>query len=104
MEKVHSHYENLKVSRDAPIEVIRAAYKSLSLKYHPDRNQGSPRAARIMRIINTSYEVLSDPALRRQHDEWIRGVEFAPDVSLQSKREAPPEPISRPEQTSAPYS
>jgi hypothetical protein len=57
-----------------------------------------------MRIINTSYEVLSDPALRRQHDEWIRSVEFAPDVSPQSKGEAPPEPISRPEQTSAPYS
>ena len=71
MPRVHTHYANLKVARDAPIEVIKAAYKSLSLKYHPDQHQGSEKAARIMRIINTSYEVLSDPVSRRQHDQWI---------------------------------
>lgn len=72
MKRVHTHYDNLKVSRNAPQEVIRAAYKSLSQKYHPDRNTGNPDASRIMSLINTSYEVLSDPAKRKQHDEWIR--------------------------------
>lgn len=75
MEKVHSHYENLKVSRDAPPEVIRAAYKSLSLKYHPDRNQSNSEAARIMAMLNLAYETLSDPEKRRQHDAWIAATE-----------------------------
>ena len=50
---------------------IRAAYKALSLRCHPDRNPGNPNAARIMAIINSSYEVLCDPDKRRAHDVWI---------------------------------
>ncbi|WP_070107987.1 J domain-containing protein [Burkholderia plantarii] len=68
--KVHSHYDNLKVSRDAPPEVIRAAYKSLAQKYHPDRNR-DPRAAQIFKIINAAYDVLGDPAARADHDDWL---------------------------------
>lgn len=75
MSKVHSHYENLKVARDAPLEVIRAAYRSLSQKYHPDRNAGDPNATRIMAILNRAYEVLSDPEKRRAHDLWIAKAE-----------------------------
>ncbi|WP_429885883.1 J domain-containing protein [Geoalkalibacter halelectricus] len=71
MTKFRTHYDNLKVSRDAPLEVIQAAYKSLSRKYHPDRNPSSPETTRIMAIINASFEVLSDPDKRRQHDAWI---------------------------------
>lgn len=78
MPKVHTHYDNLKVARDAPPEVIRAAYKSLSQKYHPDRNPGDPKASRNMAFINAAYRVLSDPARRRKHDEWIRKVEGEP--------------------------
>ena len=37
MSKIYTYYDDLKISRDAPNEVIRAAYKALSLKYHPDR-------------------------------------------------------------------
>ncbi len=75
MAKVHTHYDNLKVARDAPPEVIRAAYRALSQRYHPDRNPNDTEAARIMTIINASYAVLSDPERRRQHDEWIRQEE-----------------------------
>jgi DnaJ domain len=69
--KIHSHYDNLKVSRDAPQEVIRAAYKTLSQKYHPDRRIDDPDAERVMKIINASYAVLSDPVQRKEHDEWL---------------------------------
>jgi hypothetical protein len=71
MAKLTTHYDNLKVVRDAPPEVIRAAYKTLSQKYHPDKNPGNPEAARIMAILNEAYRVLSDPDLRREHDRWI---------------------------------
>lgn len=71
MAHVHTHYDNLKVARDAPPEVIRAAYKTLCQKYHPDRHGDSAEAIRVIQIINTAYAVLSDPVKRREHDEWI---------------------------------
>lgn len=75
MPRVHTHYDNLKVARDAPPEVIRAAYKTLSQKYHPDRNGNSTDAIRVIQIINSAYAVLSDPDKRREHDEWIARAE-----------------------------
>lgn len=75
MPTIHSHYENLKVARNAPLEVIRAAYRSLSQKYHPDRNPGNNEAARIMMALNAAYETLSDPTKRREHDQWIAAAE-----------------------------
>lgn len=71
MARIHTHYDNLKVARNAPPEVIRAAYKTLSQKYHPDRNPDNAEAIRIIQIINSAYEVLSDPVKRQEHDEWI---------------------------------
>jgi hypothetical protein len=76
MAKIHTHYDNLKVSRQAPQEVIRAAYKALSQKYHPDKNPGDEKASRIMAIVNTAYNVLSDPVRRKEHDEWIAAEEW----------------------------
>lgn len=76
MAKIHTHYDNLKVSRMAPQEVIRAAYKALSQKYHPDKNPGDEKAARIMAILNSAYETLSDPQRRKEHDEWIGSEEW----------------------------
>ena len=71
MAQIRTHYDNLKVARNAPPEVIRAAYRTLSQKYHPDRNPGNPESVRIMTILNNTYDVLSDPSKRREHDEWI---------------------------------
>ena len=70
-----THYDTLKVSRDAPIEVIRAAYRVLSQKYHPDRHPADSAAAETMGLLNKAYEVLSDPERRHAHDVWIRQVE-----------------------------
>lgn len=76
MAKIHTHYDNLKVARMAPQEVIRAAYKALSQKYHPDKNPGDDKAARIMAIVNTAYGILADPVRRKEHDEWIAAEEW----------------------------
>jgi hypothetical protein len=76
MARIHTHYDNLKVSRKAPQEVIRAAYKALSQKYHPDKNPGDEKAARIMAILNSAYGTLADPVRRREHDEWIAAEEW----------------------------
>jgi hypothetical protein len=93
--KVHSHYDNLKVSRDAPPEVIRAAYKSLAQKYHPDRNR-DPRAAQIFKLINAAYDVLSDPAARADHDDWLarKEREAAPAARRDASTARAPEPAA----------
>ena len=83
MAKFRTHYDNLQVARSASPEV----YRSLSLKYHPDRNGGDATFAEIMRIINASYGVLSDPAKRQAHDSWIQQKE---------ERSAPAEPLLDP--------
>jgi len=90
MAQIHTHYDNLKVARNAPPEVIRAAYRTLSQKFHPDRNPGNAEATRIMAIINTSYEVLSDPNKRQEHDLWVAQQERLSAQPL--KPNAPPQP------------
>lgn len=75
MPRVHTHYDNLKVARNAPPEVIRAAYRTLSKKYHPDHNPNNKEAIRIIQLINAAYEVLSDPVKREAHDKWIERME-----------------------------
>jgi DnaJ-class molecular chaperone len=59
------------VSRNASLEVIRAAYRTLSQKYHPDKNPDARDASVIMTNINESYEVLSNREKRKKYDEWI---------------------------------
>jgi hypothetical protein len=70
---IRTHYDNLQVTENASIEVIRGAYKFLSQKWHPDKHPNDKeRAARIMKVINEAYSVLSDPEQRKEHDAWIR--------------------------------
>ncbi len=77
MPKVHSHYENLKVARDASADEIRSAYRALTRKHHPDRNPDKPDAERVMSVINVAYGVLCEPAKRAEHDRWIAQSEAA---------------------------
>lgn len=98
MKNIRTHYDNLKVARNAPPEVIRAAYKTLSQKHHPDRNGNSVESQRVMKIINESYSVLSDPEARRRHDAWIveqESPEASEDKSQRHQREIEfPPPVS----------
>ena len=88
MVPIHTHYDNLKVARNAPPEIIRAAYKKLCQKFHPDRNLGSSDSERIMVIINTSYEVLSNPIKRLDHDDWIAEQEQQAEQSTKANSQA----------------
>lgn len=71
---IATHYDNLKVKRDAPVGVIKASYRKLSQKYHPDRNP-DPGALEIMKLINQAWDVLSDPERRARHDRAIAALE-----------------------------
>ena len=61
-------YSVLGVSKQASQEEIKKAYRSLALKYHPDRNQGNAEAEEKLKEINAAYTVLGDEDKRRQYD------------------------------------
>ncbi len=71
------YYRILGVLDDAEDIVIRAAYKALAQRYHPDKWTGSPEeATRRMQEINEAYAVLSDPNKRKQYDSSRGAAEF----------------------------
>jgi len=72
-----TYYDVLQVERGAPPERVRAAYRKLAQKYHPDKMPGNANAVRAMAAINAAYDVLSDVHRRAEHDLWIRRVERA---------------------------
>lgn len=74
-ESMPTYYDVLRVERDAAPERVRAAYRKLAQRYHPDKMPGNANAARAMAAINAAYEVLSDPHRRAEHDLWIRRAE-----------------------------
>jgi hypothetical protein len=72
-----SHYDTLEVSRAASPEVIRAAYRSLMQRFHPDRNPGDAAAAARASAIARAYDVLSDAAQRAAYDASLDAVPAA---------------------------
>jgi len=75
--RVQDHYEVLGVSPDAPDEVIRAVYRALAAKYHPDRNPGDRDAELKLKRLNDAFRVLGNPETRKQYDELTRAPEAA---------------------------
>lgn len=61
-------YEVLGVKRDADDAAIRAAYRKLAKRHHPDLNPGKPEAAERFKQINAANDILSDPEKRGRFD------------------------------------
>jgi len=68
------YYEVLGLLHSAEDVVIKAAFKALAQRYHPDKFEGDPDVARAkMEDINEAYRVLSSPPHRLVHDRDIMG-------------------------------
>ena len=65
------YYEVLQVHPRAESEVIRAAYRTLARKYHPDVEGGS--SARMI-ALNDAWDVLGDPVRRAAYDAARAGL------------------------------
>lgn len=63
------YYKTLGVSSSASEKEIKAAYRKLARKYHPDVNPGDKAAEEKFKDISEAYEVLSDPEKRKRYDE-----------------------------------
>jgi molecular chaperone DnaJ len=64
------YYELLGVPRKAAVKDIRAAYRKLARKYHPDLNPGDKSAEEKFKQIQEAYEVLSDAKKRQMYDQF----------------------------------
>ena len=63
------YYAILGVPRTATDKEIKAAFRKLARKHHPDVNQGDSSAEERFKEINEANEVLGDPEKRKKYDE-----------------------------------
>src|ERR1700691_6190131 len=64
------YYDLLGVARKALVKDIRAAYRKLARKYHPDLNPGDKSSEEKFKQIQEAYEVLSDTKKRQNYDQF----------------------------------
>lgn len=70
MEEDKEYYKLLGVERTADDDTIRAAYKKMAFKYHPDKNKGDPMAEEKFKEVAEAFEVLKDPIKRETYDKY----------------------------------
>src|SRR2546423_6141919 len=63
------YYKALGVAKPAKPAEIKAAYRKLARKYHPDANKGDASAEERFKEISEAYSVLSDEKRRKEYDE-----------------------------------
>ena len=76
MQEVRNYYEMLGINKNASSSEIKKAYRTLAIKYHPDRNLGNKAAEEKFKDINEAYETLSDQTRRVQYDQSISRTKF----------------------------
>ena len=65
------HYATLGLHRLCTDAQIRTAYRLLAKQFHPDVNGGTREAVAQTQALNAAYEILSDPARRREYDREL---------------------------------
>lgn len=63
------YYKILEISRDASPEDIKKAYRSLAMKYHPDKSGGNSDLESKFKDISEAYEILGDPQKKASYDQ-----------------------------------
>src|ERR671926_505015 len=64
------YYEVLGVERTAGDADLKAAFRKLAMKWHPDRNPGDKSCESRFKELNEAYEILKDPDKRAAYDRF----------------------------------
>nr|ACO11610.1 Chaperone protein dnaJ 39 [Caligus rogercresseyi] len=64
----HDWYAILEVPRSATVASIKASYKKLAIKNHPDKNLNDPEAANRFALISQAHIILTDPKMKQIYD------------------------------------
>lgn len=85
------YYQILGVSKTATDKDIKAAYRKLARKYHPDLNPNDAEAHKKFQQLNEANEVLSDPDKRKKYDQygenWQHGEAYEQARQQQSQQQ-----------------
>ncbi|AHA27399.1 molecular chaperone DnaJ [Candidatus Liberibacter americanus] len=68
--KKADYYKILGVDRNASDRELKAAFRNMAMKYHPDKNQNNQEAEEKFREANEAYEVLRNPQKRALYDQY----------------------------------
>ena len=88
---MRTYYDVLGLKKDADDETLRAAYRALVRKYHPDLNPGDKTAEAKTMELNEAWETLGDPEKRKKYDMELSGArQRKPFVTGQTPRSGRP--------------
>lgn len=65
---MEDYYKILGIDKSASADEIKKAYRTMALKYHPDKNNGDKSSEEKFKKISEAYEILSDPTKKSQYD------------------------------------
>jgi DnaJ-class molecular chaperone len=89
-------YKTLGVKRDAGVDEIKAAWRTLAKAVHPDHNQSDPTASERFAEIGRAYETLKDPNKRSRYDQVARMAEAVNrEQTIMQQRQAAQEAAER---------
>ncbi len=80
-----NYYDVLGVKRDASDKEVRAAYRRLARKHHPDVNPGDTASEARFKEVTGAYEVLSDTDKRKKYDKYGDRWEYADQLEEQQR-------------------
>jgi curved DNA-binding protein len=89
---IPDYYKILGIERTATAKDIKAAYRKMARKHHPDLHPNDKEAKKNFQQINEANEVLSDPEKRKKYDQyggdWKHADEFENAKQYQQQQQA----------------